>query len=809
MRAHRAARAGRTGKAGERCCADWPDGPHALLRRRARRRACCAAAATPGPAAILIGPEGGFTDAERAAIRALPAGPPGLARPAHPARRHRGDRRGQPVDGGGRRLVSAGPKATNCAEPLAALAPAARRRAMTHAHRHRARSDHRIESRERPASPPFRRARSRATAGGSAPSTRSSSISRADHRAPSYDEPGGIRDLLMALTDYRLGAGRGGRQRHRPDRPRRRGQPRARRPARAVGRAARKSAPDLRRDRPPPRPGQGDRRRSSASASSASACGPTRRATSCRSCPRAATRSCCDYMPRVGTLGLDMMLRTCTIQVNLDYCVRSRHGEEVPRRPRAAAARHRAVRQFAVHRRQAQRLPLATAATSGPTPIRDRTGMLPFVFEDGLRLRALSSTTRSMCRCISSTATATISTPPASRFRDFLDGRLPGAARREAAGLATGPTISRPPSPKCGSRASSRCAAPTAARGAGSARCPPSGSACSTTTARSTRPGTRSRTGRSRSAQASARRRAEAGPRGRRRPDGESLLRPRRARPRHRRGRAQRARAGSTPRGDNESGFLDPLREVVAVGTDARRAAARPLSWRMGRRHRRDLRRGKLLMPDFQTHTRRTLYPAIEPYRDGTARRRRRPQPLLGAVRHARRQAGRHAAWRPRRRLQPRPSPPVRSGALRRPAVRPARLRPLDAARVASRRTPPGTWSPTSSGCARWPAIERWMVFGGSWGSTLALAYAQTHPDRVTELVLRGIFTFRQSELDWLYHYGASEIFPDKWEEFLAPIPEAERGDLVAAYHRRLTDRRPGRAARRPPRPGASGRPRR
>ena len=82
---------------------------------------------------------------------------------------------------------------------------------------------------------------------------------------------------------------------------------------------------------------------------------------------------------------------------------------------------------------------------------------------------------------------------------------------------------------------------------------------------------------------------------------------------------------------------------------------------------------------------------------------------------------------------------------------------------------------------------ERWMAFGGSWGSTLALAYAQAHPDRVSELVLRGIFTFRQTELDWLYQYGASEIFPDKWEEFLAPIPEAEHGDLVAAYHRRLT----------------------
>jgi proline iminopeptidase len=83
--------------------------------------------------------------------------------------------------------------------------------------------------------------------------------------------------------------------------------------------------------------------------------------------------------------------------------------------------------------------------------------------------------------------------------------------------------------------------------------------------------------------------------------------------------------------------------------------------------------------------------------------------------------------------------------------------------------------------------VERWQVFGGSWGSTLGLAYAQTHPERVTELVLRGIFTFRQSELDWLYRQGASEIFPEKWEEFLAPIPESEHGDLVAAYHRRLT----------------------
>ncbi|MXP21049.1 prolyl aminopeptidase [Gordonia sp. HNM0687] len=84
--------------------------------------------------------------------------------------------------------------------------------------------------------------------------------------------------------------------------------------------------------------------------------------------------------------------------------------------------------------------------------------------------------------------------------------------------------------------------------------------------------------------------------------------------------------------------------------------------------------------------------------------------------------------------------------------------------------------------------IERWQVFGGSWGSTLGLAYAQTHPDRVTELVLRGIFLLRRSEIDWYYNGGAAHIYPDLWESYLAPIPESERdGDLVAAYHRLLT----------------------
>ncbi len=84
--------------------------------------------------------------------------------------------------------------------------------------------------------------------------------------------------------------------------------------------------------------------------------------------------------------------------------------------------------------------------------------------------------------------------------------------------------------------------------------------------------------------------------------------------------------------------------------------------------------------------------------------------------------------------------------------------------------------------------IDKWLVFGGSWGSTLSLAYAQTHPERVTELVVRGIFTLRKSEIDWFYQDGASHLFPDVWEEYLAAIPEDERGDLVAAYRRRLTD---------------------
>src|SRR5688500_8841161 len=80
----------------------------------------------------------------------------------------------------------------------------------------------------------------------------------------------------------------------------------------------------------------------------------------------------------------------------------------------------------------------------------------------------------------------------------------------------------------------------------------------------------------------------------------------------------------------------------------------------------------------------------------------------------------------------------------------------------------------------------RWQVFGGSWGSTLALTYAETHPERVTELVLRGIFLGGDDEFDWLYKHGASALYPEAWDDFAGHIPEAERGDLVEAYYRRL-----------------------
>ena len=87
--------------------------------------------------------------------------------------------------------------------------------------------------------------------------------------------------------------------------------------------------------------------------------------------------------------------------------------------------------------------------------------------------------------------------------------------------------------------------------------------------------------------------------------------------------------------------------------------------------------------------------------------------------------------------------------------------------------------------------VVRWVVFGGSWGSTLALAYSQTHPDSCKGLILRGIFMLRPSEIRWFYQEGANHIYPDAWQEYLKPIPVAEQGDLLSAYHQRLTSEDP------------------
>jgi proline iminopeptidase len=90
--------------------------------------------------------------------------------------------------------------------------------------------------------------------------------------------------------------------------------------------------------------------------------------------------------------------------------------------------------------------------------------------------------------------------------------------------------------------------------------------------------------------------------------------------------------------------------------------------------------------------------------------------------------------------------------------------------------------------------IEKWLVFGGSWGSTLALAYAARHPHRVAALVLRGVFLLTRAEIEWFYQKGAHNIFPDAWERYVAPIPAGERGNLLDAFHRRLMS--PDRATR-------------
>ena len=186
-------------------------------------------------------------------------------------------------------------------------------------------------------------------------------------------------------------------------------------------------------------------------------------------------------------------------------------------------------------------------------------------------------------------------------------------------------------------------------------------------------------------------------------------------------------------------------------------------------------------------HHRRRLYPEIEPYRTGP------PARLRASTSSTSRSAATRAASRrcsctaaPAAASSREAAPLLRSGDVPHRAVRPARLRQEHAARLAAWTTPPGTWSPTSSGCAstsdRALAGVRRLL-----GQHAALAYAETHPERVTELVLRGIFLLRKQEIDWFYQRGASALFPDAWEDYLAPIPEAERGDLLHAYHRRLT----------------------
>ncbi len=146
------------------------------------------------------------------------------------------------------------------------------------------------------------------------------------------------------------------------------------------------------------------------------------------------------------------------------------------------------------------------------------------------------------------------------------------------------------------------------------------------------------------------------------------------------------------------------------------------------------------------------LYPGDRAVRDRPPAARRRPHDVLGGVRQSGRRAARVPARRPRRRLPAAPSALLRSGVLEHRAVRPARRGALDAVARRCTTTRRRISSRTSSGCARRSHIERWLVFGGSWGSTLALAYAQAHPDRVLGLVLRGIFLATRPELDWFMH---------------------------------------------------------
>ena len=184
-----------------------------------------------------------------------------------------------------------------------------------------------------------------------------------------------------------------------------------------------------------------------------------------------------------------------------------------------------------------------------------------------------------------------------------------------------------------------------------------------------------------------------------------------------------------------------------------------------------------------------TLYPEIEPYRSGWLRVSADARDLLGGMRQSARQAGRLRARRSRRRRRCAVAPLLRPAQVSHRRVRPARLRPQPAAREPRSTTRRWHLVADMETLREHLGIDRWLVFGGSWGSTLSLAYAQTHPKRVTELVLRGIFMLREWEIHWFYQHGASAIFPDRWETYIGAIPKAERDDLVGAFYKRLTSR--------------------
>ena len=190
---------------------------------------------------------------------------------------------------------------------------------------------------------------------------------------------------------------------------------------------------------------------------------------------------------------------------------------------------------------------------------------------------------------------------------------------------------------------------------------------------------------------------------------------------------------------------------------------------------------------DAMSPKRRTLYPPIEPYCDWHARRWRRSQPLLGALRQSRGKPVVFLHGGPGGGSSPRSSPAVRPGQVQDPGVRPARLRQIDALCDLENNT---TWHLVED-------IEklRPRLRGSRSGRSSAAAgdrrlrwpTPKNIRSRATELVLRGIFLFDQDEIDWMYKEGgASLIYPDKFEEFSAPIPEAERTDLVEAYRKRL-----------------------